>query len=76
MTSIWTQTELEAQITLWKQAYTHCAAGKSFTIAGRNLTRQDIGVIRDQLRYLEKELAKYTGAQAGMIFVAGVIPRA
>lgn len=76
MTSIWTQAELEAQLTLWKQAYTHCAAGKSFSIAGRTLTRQDIGDIRDQLRYLEAELAKYTGATTGMRFVTGVIPRA
>ena len=74
--SIWTYEEIQEQITLWKKAYTHCAAGKSFSIAGRSLTRQDLGDIKKQLAYLKHELDKITGSNSRMIFVTGSIPRA
>lgn len=55
--SIWTKSELIEQLDAWKAAYKAASTGKSYTIQGRSLTRYDLKEIRDQLAYLQGELA-------------------
>ena len=59
--SIWTRDELLGLIGEWKAAYRAAATGKSYSIGGRSLTRQDLSDIRAQLSYLESELARLDG---------------
>lgn len=54
--SIWTRAELLELISQWKKAYLAVSSGKSYTIGGRSLTRQDVSVIRAQLESLAREL--------------------
>lgn len=54
--SIWTKSELLELICQWKKAYKAVSSGKSYTIGGRSLTRQDVSVIRAQLDSLAREL--------------------
>lgn len=69
MTSIWTRSELLDLIALWKAAYKAAATGKSYSIEGRSLTRQDIPEITAQLDRLQNELAVLDGAGRGPVFV-------
>lgn len=57
MSSVYTKEELHAEISLWKKALTACATGKSYTIDGRTLTRQDLPAIREHLSWLADLLA-------------------
>lgn len=54
--SIWSKAELLELISQWKKAYMAVSSGKSYTIGGRSLTRQDVSVIRAQLDSLAREL--------------------
>ncbi len=56
MTNIWTKEELHSSLADWKAAYKAASMGKSYTIGGRSLTRQDLPQIREQLDYLGREL--------------------
>ncbi len=69
--SVWTKTELEEQITLWKTALKQCSMGKSYTIGSRQLTRQDISDIIDMLDYLTGELAAVETGTRGPVLVQG-----
>lgn len=60
--SVFTKEELMAAISEWKKALLRCAAGKSYTIDGQTLTRQDVDDIRKTLVYLQGELAALEGA--------------
>ena len=57
---LWTREELLVTLAEWKAAYRAASHGKSYSIAGRTLTRQDIGDIRDQLDYLQRQLDSLT----------------
>ncbi len=57
---LWTREELLVALAEWKAAYRAASHGKSYSIAGRTLTRQDIGDIRDQLDYLQRQLDSLT----------------
>lgn len=59
--SIYTAEELQAEIERWKKALSSCATGKSYTIDGRSLTRQDLPEIRKQLAWFERQLARVNG---------------
>ncbi len=56
MTAIWTKEELHSLLAHWKAAYKAAATGKSYTIGGRSLTRQDLSEIRNQIDFLGREL--------------------
>ena len=71
--STWTREELLSLRSLWKAAYQAASTGKSYTIDGRTLTRQDLDDIRDQFDYIEKELDKLDGR--GGIAVVPARPR-
>jgi len=68
MTPIWTRAELLELLALWKAAYKAASTGKSYQIQGRTLTRYDLPDIREQLHFLEEELAKLDG-RGGLVFV-------
>lgn len=54
--NIWTREELLEMIGQWKAAYKAVSLGKSYTIAGRTLVRQDASIIRAQLEALKRDL--------------------
>ena len=60
--SVFTEEELHAAIAEWKKALLRCAAGKSYTIDGQTMTRQDVDDIRRMLTFLSGELAALKGA--------------
>lgn len=66
--SIWTREELLTLLADWKAAYRAASTGKSYTISNRTLTRYDLPEIRNQLSYLENELAALNGRR-GPVFV-------
>ena len=60
MRSIFTREELLNEIANWKAAYSAASTGKSYSIAGRSLTRQDLPLIREQLAFLQREMRALT----------------
>lgn len=74
MSSIYTKEELHAEIAIWKKALAACATGKSYTIDGRTLTRQDIPAIRSHLDWLADMLAAAEN-RSSRILVRPVIRR-
>ncbi len=68
MASIWTREELLSLLADWKAAYKAASTGKSYTIDGRTLTRYELPEIRQQISYLENELAALNGRR-GPVFV-------
>ncbi len=72
--TLWTRSELLSLVDLWKAAYKAASTGKSYTIAGRSLTRQDLPEIQKQLAYLETELQALDGKR-GPVFVRARVRR-
>lgn len=68
MSCLWTKRELLELIAEWKAAYRAAATGKSYSIGQRTLTRYDLSEIRNQLSFLESELAALSGRR-GPFFV-------
>lgn len=56
MSSIFTRSELVQALKNWKAAYLAVSSGKSYSIGGRSLTRQDVATIRDQISWLTAQL--------------------
>lgn len=54
--NIWTREELVNLLAKWKAAYVAVSSGKSYTIDGRTLVRQDVSIIWAQLEKLQNEL--------------------
>lgn len=67
--TIWTREELLSALADWKAAYKAASTGKSYAIGGRTLTRYDLKDIRDQLFYLENQLAALQRGGGGPVFV-------
>ena len=73
MSTIWTREELLGLIACWKAAYKAASTGTSYTVQGRTLTRYDLPEIRQQLVYLQGELAALdTGRRGPTIVLARV----
>lgn len=66
--TIYTKEELEAELAEWKQALRACATGKSYTIDGQTLTRQNMADIRAHISWLMGEMAKLEG-RSSAVFV-------
>lgn len=73
--NIWTRDELLTLLADWKAAYRAASTGKSYAIGTRTLTRYDLPVIREQLVYLERELAALETGQRGPRMVRAVVRR-
>lgn len=67
--AIFTSTEIEEQLAEWKTALKRCAAGQSYEVEGRKLTRADLPEIRATLRFLDAERAKISGHTASVTVV-------
>lgn len=65
-----TLTEATTFYTLWKDAYTALAGGKSYKIntggASRELTRQDLASTKSEMLYWGNEVEKLTAGTSGM----------
>lgn len=73
--SIWTHDELATLIADWKAAYRAASTGKSYVIDGNALTRQDLPQIREQLAYLQRELAILDAGTSGPVLRRAVVVR-
>lgn len=62
--TVWTRTEILELIALYKKAYKAAIGGKSYSIAGRSLTYQDLPDIRRELDKLEDQLDKIDGNES------------
>ena len=71
--SIWTRSELEEQIALYKAAIAACASGASYSIGNRRLDRQNLAELREHLAWLAGELAALEGGR-GPVVVQARIP--
>lgn len=60
-----TLAEAEQQLADWEAALAAAQRGKSYTIEGRSLTRQDLGDIRETIDWLEAKVARLTRAAQG-----------
>ena len=53
--------DAKADYQLWKEAERALATGTSYTIAGRSLTRTDMSVVNEKLRYYGRIIDQYEG---------------
>lgn len=58
-------TEAQAQLDLWLAASRAVATGKSYTIDGRQLTRENGSEIREQINYWSGMVADFTRQSKG-----------
>ncbi len=73
--SIWTEEELNSQISEWKAALLAVASGQSYTgSGGQSFTMADLPEIRKTLRFLEAEKRNLAGT-AGPVRVSGRVVR-
>jgi hypothetical protein len=56
--SAWTAAELTVRIAAIKDAIAAAEKGRSYTLEGRSVSRQDLQALRDQLSYYVGELNK------------------
>lgn len=70
MTDVITAAQAKTQFDLWLAADAALAVGKSYTIGNRQLTRADVGEVRDQLAYWRRAYNNLT-AGASADFVGG-----
>ena len=59
--AIFTEQELNEQIAEYKKALKACAANKSYSIAGRSYTRQDIPELITALEWLDNQKSELEG---------------
>ena len=72
--ALYTRQELIAEIASVKAAISACISGKSYTIDGRSLTRQDLDDLRAHLAWLQGQLDAMDG-RARTILARGRIRR-
>lgn len=73
--TIWTASELDEQISAWKDALKTVAIGQDFyDSTGRRLTYADLPEIRKTLKFLEGEKNRLNG-DSGPVFVSGRVRR-
>lgn len=75
MSTIWTREEFLDLIACWKAVHKAASTGKSYTVQGRTLTRYDLSEIRQQLIYLQDELAALNTGRRGPAIVLARVRR-
>lgn len=60
-----TQAYAEAQLALWLEADAKVAAGQSYTIAGRSLSRVNASEITDKIKFWDAKAKEIAAAAAG-----------
>ena len=66
-----TLAQAEAKLALWLAAEEKVATGQSYSIAGRSLTRANLGEIRETIDYWDSKVQRLT---RGGIRVTGMTP--
>jgi len=61
-----TLAQAETKLTLWLTAEDAVATGQSYSIAGRSLSRADLGSIRETIDYWEAKVQKLTRGGIGI----------
>lgn len=56
----------EAKLTLWLDAEDKVAAGQSYSIAGRSLSRADLGSIRESINFWEQKVQRLSNSGGGI----------
>lgn len=72
--TLFTEQEIDEQITAYKQALTALAVSQSYKIGGREYVRADLPEIRETLKFLDLERKKVL-ACSGPKFVIGRVRR-
>lgn len=57
--------QAQAKLALWMEADERVAAGQSFTIAGRSLSRVDAAEIRENISFWEAKVQKIEASASG-----------
>lgn len=71
----YTLEEAEAELTLWKNAKRAAATGQSYTIDGRQLTRQHLSAINAEIDRFTAIVDALSGHGAGPVFVTARMRR-
>lgn len=69
-----TLAQAEAQLAIWIAADTAVAAGQSYSIAGRQLTRADAKAITEKIEFWNAQVQKLSRGGNGGMRVRGVTP--
>lgn len=69
-----TLAQAQAKLALWMEADERVAAGQSYTIAGRSLSRVNATEIRDNIDYWEAKVRQIESAAAGRRRTRYVVP--
>ena len=56
-----TLSQAEARLTAWLEADEKVAAGQSYSIGGRTLTRADAKIIRENIEYWDAKVKRLSG---------------
>lgn len=68
-----TLAQAQAQLDTWLAASTAVAAGQSYSIGSRSLTRTNSMEIQQQIDYWDKKVRKLTSGRSGMR-IRGITP--
>ncbi len=68
--AIYTQEELNQEISDWKKALSAVRHGREYMIGSRRLTRNDLKEIREHLEWLDRQRSK-AGTGCGMTVLVG-----
>ncbi len=66
-----TLAQAEAKLTIWLAAEDRVAAGQSYSISGRSLTRADLSQIRETIDYWETKVRRLS---RGGLSVTNAVP--
>lgn len=69
-----TLAQAQVKLALWMEADERVAAGQSYTIAGRSLTRVNASEIRDSINFWEAKVRQIESASAGRRRTRYVVP--
>ena len=62
----------EAKLATWLAAEDAVASGQSFSVAGRSVTRADLGAIRDSINHWDGQVKRLSRGGNGGIRVRGI----
>ena len=71
----YTLEEAQAELELWKEAKRKAATGLSYTINGRQLTRQNLAQINVEIAFYTEAVEVLSTNRSGPTYVSAVVPR-
>ena len=70
----WTLAEVEEQLELWKACLKAIAAGQSYTIGGRSLTRANLEQVKETIEYFGDLLEGFETGNPSRIRIRQAVP--